>query len=329
MNRQELPQVTVIMAIRNEEDFIERSLGAILAQDYPPEKLEILLADGMSDDDTLKIIDSMPGTERVQLVPNPRIIQSYGLNQLIEMATGEYIVRVDGHTIIAADYVSQCVQTLQATGATNVGGGMDPVGLTPVGDAIAIAGKSRFAVPTVFHVSKKAQYTDTVYLGAWSHRVFEEVGLFNTELPANEDYELNYRIRSMGGKVFFNPEIKSVYYGRQTWSQLARQYYRYGRSKMKMLRKYPRSLRIRQIVAPLFVAGLVSGLISSLLIHQLIWIYVFILCIYLFLGLFFALQATSKVDKSIVTWRVMLAFMIMHVAWGLGFWRELIKPDHF
>lgn len=314
------------MAIRNEEAFIERSLGAILEQDYPPESVEILIADGLSDDNTLNIIDSMPDKERIQIVPNPGITQAYGLNCLIPLAKGDYIVRVDGHTIIAPDYITRCIQTLQTTGADNVGGGMDPVGITPIGQAIALAGKSPFAVPSTFHISNRAQYTDTVYLGAWPRHVFEKLGPYNTALNINEDYELNYRIRSNGGQIFFNPEIKSLYYGRQTRSHLARQYYRYGRVKVKMLRKHPRSLRVRQIIAPLFVAGLVIGPILSLFLPPLIWIYSLVLGIYLLLGLFFAFKATPKINKYTLIRRVMLVYIIMHLAWGLGFWRELIKP---
>src|SRR5690606_9670824 len=127
------PLVTVIMPIRNEVRFIEQSLGAVLAQDYPIERLEILVADGMSDDGTLDIIHALPGAERVRIIPNPGRKQAEGLNIAIPGARGEYIIRVDGHTVIASDYVRECVRAFRETGAANVGGTMDPVGITPTG----------------------------------------------------------------------------------------------------------------------------------------------------------------------------------------------------
>ena len=111
----DLPVVTIVMPIRNEESFIEQSLGAVLKQDYPPDKVEILIADGMSDDRTVAVIQSLPGAERVQIVSNPERIQSHGLNRIIPLAKGKYIIRIDGHTVIAPDYVRKCVENLETT----------------------------------------------------------------------------------------------------------------------------------------------------------------------------------------------------------------------
>ena len=320
------PLVTVILPIRNERAFIERSLGAVLAQDYPADRMEILIADGMSDDDTRAIIAALPGAERVRIIDNPRRIQSAGLNAAIAQATGDILVRVDGHTLIAPDYVRQCVAALQATGADNVGGAMDPVGLTATGVAIAAAGKSPFAVPTAFHVSQQSQFTDTVYLGAWPRRVFERVGGFNEHVGVNEDYELNYRIRASGGTIYFSPAIRSVYYGRQTFPDLARQYYRYGRSKVKTLREHPASLRPRQLVAPLFVAGLVGGLPFSAISDTLRRLWLAGQLAYLAANLVFSFKAAARVEFQ-AAWRLPLVFLTIHLAWGFGFWVGLLASQ--
>ncbi|PJF41480.1 MAG: glycosyltransferase family 2 protein [Chloroflexi bacterium] len=320
------PTVTVIMPVRNEAAFIARSLGAVLEQDYPPEKVEIIVADGMSDDDTLSIIQSLPGVDRVTIIENPERIQSYGLNHALEHARGDYIIRVDGHTIIAPDYIKQCVTTLQQTGAANVGGAMNPVGITAFGKAIAAAGKSPFAVPTTFHHSETACYTDTVYMGAWPRTVFEQIGGFNPQLVTNQDYELNYRIRANGGAIYFNPAIQSQYYSRQTLRSLMRQYYRYGRGKVKTLRLHPASLRPRQVVAPLFVAGLVSGPVLAILWRPFGILWLAGITAYLILSVIFAVRAAQRAADTPPIWRVMLVFFIMHLAWGVGFWRELLKP---
>lgn len=320
------PLVTVILPIRNESAFIERCLGAILTQDYPADQLEILVADGMSDDDTRQIIAAMPGAERVRIIDNPRRIQAAGLNEAIRHAKGDVIVRVDGHTVVAPDYVRQCINALQATDADNVGGAMDPVGLTDTGKAIALAGKSPFAVPTAFHVSATPQFTDTVYMGAWPRHVFDRVGGFSERVGVNEDYELNYRIRASGGKIFFSPQIRSVYYGRQTIPALARQYYRYGKSKVRTLQEHPASLRPRQLVAPLFVAGLMVGLPLGWLSKLLRGLWWAGLICYGIANLYFSFKAAARLTPKIA-WRIPLVFFTIHLAWGIGFWMGLLNRD--
>lgn len=325
MNVMDLPLVTLIMPIRNEEAFIERSLGAVLGQDYPADRLQILVVDGMSTDATLDVIRNMEGVQRVRVLQNPRRIQAAAINVGIEQAAGAVVVRVDGHTVIAPDYVRQCVETLQTTGAQNVGGAMDPVGESPMGQAIALAGKSPFAVPTAFHVSQQAQYTDTVYLGAWPLAVLRDLGGFNPTLVINEDYELNYRIRQAGGRIFFNPAIRSLYYGRQTLQALRLQYFRYGVGKTRVLRLHPASLRPRQMVAPLFVAGLVGGIPLGLLSPVLSMLWLLGILAYLALSVLFSLRAMRGTANWRVAWRLPIVFLTIHLAWGTGFWVGLLR----
>ena len=318
--------VTVIMPIRNEQTFIARSLGAVLDQDYPHDRIEILIADGMSDDGTLEKIQTLPGADRVRIVANPERIQAAGLNKAILQAGGEIIVRVDGHTVIAPDYVRQCVKALTETNAQNVGGPMNPVGITPMGKAIAAAGKSPFAVPTAFHVSQEAQLTDTVYLGAWRQTNLLQLGLFDESCNINEDYELNYRIRKAGGKIYFTPAIQSYYYGRQTLGLLARQYFSYGKAKTRTLRIHPTSVRPRQLVAPLFVAGLCFGGILGLIFPfaKIAWLACVLL--YFSANLFFSRKVASETAWENL-WRLPLVFFTIHVAWGLGFWLGLFSNE--
>jgi len=318
------PFVTVIMPIRNEAQFIAHSLGAVLAQDYPQDKLEVLVADGMSDDGTLEIIRTLPGSERVRIILNPQRNQAEGLNKAIKQASGEIIVRVDGHTIIAPDYVRRCVQNLQNTGAANVGGTMNPVGITPMGKAIAAAGKSPFAVPSAFHVSDKAQFTDTVYLGAWHREVFDRIGMFNGTVVANQDYEFNYRIRKAGGQIYLDPQIKSQYFCRQNLLSLAQQYFRYGVGKVQVLRLHPESIRWRQLAAPAFVAGLVIGAILAP-IHRLIRICWLIgIAVYTLLTLIFTLKTAQRFGLNLIL-RLPLVFPTIHISWGVGFWIGIMR----
>ena len=132
--RDDLPNVTVIMPVRNEADSIRQSLGAVLAQDYPANHLEILVIDGDSDDGTREIVKTlMDNHSTLCLLDNPQQITSAALNVGIRHACGKYIVRVDAHTLIATDYLYQCVVLLESTGVANVGGRMQPVGQNYVG----------------------------------------------------------------------------------------------------------------------------------------------------------------------------------------------------
>lgn len=329
------------MPVRNEAAFIEHSLGAVLRQDYPLDRLEVLIADGDSDDDTLAriaaIVDAHPESDAardcVRIVHNPARLQAAGLNAALREARGEIIIRVDGHTIIADDYVSACVRTLRETGAANVGGAMVPAGLTPTGRAIAAATTSRFAVPAAFHVSRAAQYTDTVYMGAWPRAVLEGVGGFDERLRANEDYDVNVRIRQSGGRIFLSPAIQSVYYARSSLAALARQYFAYGAWKTATLRKHPGSVRPRQLVAPAFVATLALGplLLVMLPATRLAWLA--LVAAYVALSLTFSALAAAAATSTAaarapgtihsryqLVWRLPLVFATIHLAWGAGFW---------
>ncbi len=318
--RTRLPGVTVIMPVRNEEAMIARSLGAVLAQDYPAALVQVLVADGESTDRTREIIATLPGSERVQIVSNPRRRQAAGLNIALAHATGDIVVRVDGHTVVAPDYLRMCVRALREHRAAVVGGGMWPVGTTATGKAIAAATRSRFAVPSIFRVATTGRYTDTVYMGAWPRAVLVRMGGLDEACVVNEDYELNWRIRCAGGRVYFDPAIQSIYYGRQSYRALLRQYFAYGKDKLAVLRRHPRSLRPRQLVAPVFVLALAALPFAlaapSALLHALGFCLLFA---YLACDVSFSALAARRTDARLFA-RIALVFPAIHLAWGAGFW---------
>jgi succinoglycan biosynthesis protein ExoA len=317
------PSVTVILPIRNEEKFIKRCLGAILEQDYPADHVEVLIADGMSEDATRKIISELPGSERVRILDNPQYVQATGLNACLAEAKGDVIIRIDGHTVIASDYITQCIQTLDATGAWNVGGAITNTGITHMGKVIADASTSSFGVPGAFHTGSDGRYTDTVYLGAWPRWVFDKVGIFDPSVNINEDYELNYRVRQAGGKIYFTPTIRCQYYGRQTLKALFRQYNNYGKVKVKTLAKHPHSLRLRQLIAPLFVAVLLGGIPFAIFFPLIRYIWSGVIIAYILANLLASIQLASKRNWSLL-WNLPIVFFTMHFAWGMGFWQSLM-----
>ena len=254
------------MPIRNEAAFIARSLGAVLGQDYPPERMQVLIADGMSDDGTRSVVAEVaaahPGHE-VEVVDNPQRIVPTGFNAALDRARGDVILRVDGHAVIEPDYVRQCVDALAESGADNVGGPIETISEGPVGEAIALAMSSRFGVGNSHFRSGAKDMTawvDTVPFGAWPRRVFARIGQFDPELVRNQDDEFNYRLRSSGGRILLTGRIRSRYYSRSSLRRLFRQYRQYGMWKVRVLQKHPRQMSPRQFVPPALVAGLVGGL---------------------------------------------------------------------
>lgn len=318
------PRVAIIIPVYNEARYIRRVLEATLAQDYPRDCIEVWVIDGGSTDDTREIVGGLQvQDERLRLIRNPNRIQSCALNLGIRAAQGDMIVRVDGHSVIARDYVQRCVDYLRTTGADAVGGVQRVVGETPFGCAVAAAYRSSFGVPSRYRTGKRAGYVDTVYLGAWPRAVFERVGYFDETLAVNEDYELNYRIRHAGGRVYLALDIYVEYYGRQSLTDLWRQYFAYGRWKLVMLRKRPASLRIRQTVAPAFVAVLVLGLLLSP------WTPWARLGLAVAVGSYVLVNGAASVLGAWRSgWGVMIrlpiVFSCMHLAWGCGFWREAL-----
>lgn len=254
----ERPFVSVLVPVRNEAAHVESTVAAILGQDYPADRLEVLFADGRSTDATRSILERAAARDaRLVVVDNPCGIVSTGLNAALRVARGAFVVRVDGHTQIAPDYVRACVEALERTGADNAGGRMTAVGDGAFGRAVAAATSSRFGVGGArFHYSDREEWVDTVYLGAWPRAVFARIGPFDEELVRDQDDEFNYRLRAAGGRILLTPAVKSRYTVRGTPRALFRQYFEYGFWKVRVLQKHTAQMRPRQFAPPLFVLAL-------------------------------------------------------------------------
>lgn len=318
--------ISIILPIRNEKNHIQYCLDAILAQDYPQDQIEILIADGLSDDGTREIVATNQGDHpNIRLINNPGKIVPTGINLALREAKGEVVIRVDGHTLIAPDYVSQCVKILESTGADNVGGKMTALGSTCFGEAIAEATSHPFGIGNAkFHYSDKQEWVDSVYMGAWPRRVFEEIGLFDEELVRNQDDEFNYRLRETGGRILLHPNIKSKYTVRSTPQALWRQYFQYGLWKVRVLQKHPKQMSLRQFVPPAFVLSII---ISLFLAFAIWWGWVAlaaVLGLYLAVNLIFSFAIASKNDWQLLG-LLPIAFAIIHFSYGLGFLVGLYK----
>lgn len=316
-----LPSVAIVMPVLNEEEHLESAIQRLLAQDYQGDMV-IVLAVAPSRDRTEVIADELAQRHpSLKVVANPSGKTPSALNAAIGSSTSEVVVRVDGHALIPSDYIRIGVETLNRSGADNVGGVMAASGLTPMQKAIAAAMTSKFGVGgAAFHVGGAEGEALTVYLGCFRRTALERVGGYDESMVRAQDWEMNHRIRETGGKVWFTPKMVVTYRPRSSLSALARQYFGYGTWRREVARRYRQTISLRYLAAPALVVGLAFGLLlmlfGALTSHPLlVWVGLIPFVGYL-LGVIGA-SVISKAGRSGLLLPVV--FPVMHVSWGLGF----------
>ena len=321
------PFISLLLPIRNEEVYIPACLNSLRAQDYPANRIEILVADGMSTDNTKQIVtDWMQQDRRVRIYDNPQQIVPTGLNLLIPQAKGDILIRVDGHCVLASDYVSKCVRHLLNDGVDGVGGPMHSIGQDLISQATAIAMSSKFGVGDSSFRTETGQtkLADTVPFPAYTREIIEKVGLYDEELVRNQDDEYNYRIRKAGGKILLAEDVHSDYFSRGSFAKLWRQYFQYGFWKVRVFQKHPRQMSPRQFVPPLFVLALLSAAVLAFAVPWGWYALVGLLGVYLFACLAAAFVHV-KGQKTVVVLLLPLAYTIIHTSYGLGFLIGLLR----
>jgi succinoglycan biosynthesis protein ExoA len=305
-------------------------LASIFQQTYPLDKMEVIIADGLSTDHTRQEIQSFIETYpdlNVRVVDNPQRIIPAGLNLAIHASGGEIIVRLDAHSMPAKDYVQKCVSALEAGLGDNVGGlwEIQPGGGGWQARAIASAAAHPLGVGDArYRVGGQAQEVDTVPFGAFERSLIDRVGLFDETLLTNEDYEFNTRIRNSGGVIWFDPDIRSKYVARDSIKSLARQYWRYGFWKLRMLKQFPGAFRWRQL-PPLFVISFPLLAILGIWFWWAGWVLMLEIVIYSTALLFAGIQQAVKRRDIVLFIGVPMAIATMHFSWGTGFIWSMIR----
>ncbi|MFF8192023.1 glycosyltransferase family 2 protein [Streptomyces bobili] len=312
----QLPAVSVIMPVLNEERHLRGAVQAILAQEYAGE-MEVVIAIGPSTDRTDEIAAELVREDsRVHTVPNPTGRTPAALNAAIKASRHPVVVRVDGHGMLSPNYIDTAVRLLEETGAQNVGGIMHAEGENDWEHAVAAAMTSKIGVGNAaFHTGGQAGPAETVYLGVFRREALERQGGYNEEFIRAQDWELNFRIREAGGLIWFSPELKVSYRPRPSVKALAKQYKDYGRWRHVVARYHEGSINLRYLAPPAAVCAIAAGIVVGAALTPLG---------YLIPGGYLAAIALGSLPagKGLplkARLRIPVALATMHMSWGFGF----------
>lgn len=315
------PLVSVVIPARNEEGAIERAIRSVQRQSY--QNLQIIVVDGDSEDRTVDILKGLAAADpRIQILSNPARIIPRSLNLALAAARGCWLVRVDAHAVVPADYVARIVTHFRSGDWGGVGGRKDGVGTGPVGEAIAAAMASRFGVGnSTYHYATEPAEAEHIPFGAYPVALARELGGWDERLRVNQDFEFDFRVRQAGHKLLLDPDLSISWESRQSIGTLYSQYLRYGRGKAKVAGLHPSSVRARHLTAPMLVATLAAALLSARRRPSL----AALLTAPYVAGVGLASIRTAPRVSPQARPFLPLSFVAMHVGWGLGFWRGL--PD--
>jgi glycosyltransferase involved in cell wall biosynthesis len=319
------------MPVRNEATYIAQMVSALLAQEYPAERFELIVADGMSTDGTRDVLAALElAHSRLIVIDNPDRIVSTGLNAALELSCGEIVIRIDGHALPAPDFIRENVALLQQhPEAWIVGGPIRNRATTTFGKAVAIAMSHPFGVGNAFHRYPDYEgYSDSTAFPALRRWVFDRVGTFDTRLVRNQDDEFNYRVTQAGGKIYISPRVRYSYFVRERMGQLFSQYFQYGFWRIPVIEKHRRPTTVRQLAPTLFYA------VCAVLALGGLWWRQPVIAVGLpvsYLAALLAIGCASVRKHGVrVAARVPSAIATMHAGygWGIayGLWARLFRP---
>lgn len=310
--------VSIIMPVYNEEKYISDCIESLFEQTYEREKMEWLIIDGCSTDNTKLIIEKYKKKypNLIYIYDNPNKTAPFAMNIGISNARGKYIIRLDAHAKYNKDYISKCVYYLDNTDADNVGGIAETRGKGFVGESIALMLSSKFGVGnSQFRTNGKSGYVDTVPFGAFRSELFKKVGMFDVRLSRSEDNELNSRIRKNGGKVYLSTDIKFIYYCRDTIRGIAKMARENGKCTILTTKICPGTMRLRHFIPFIFVMSIVSMLILSTISKLFLYLLALELLLYLSLDIIFSIKCTKNIMKILM---LLFLFPTFHISYGIG-----------
>jgi len=317
--------VSIIIPCRNEKEFICKCLDSIIEQDYPNNKIEVLVVDGRSEDGTRQIVNEYSKKHSfIKILENPKKITPCALNIGIKNANGEIVIRLDAHSTYQNDYISKCAKYLYEYNADNVGGvwKIVPRSNTIVGKSIALASSNFFGGGDAYYRTgnfKEPKWVDTVFGGCYKKGIFDKIGYFNENLVRSQDMEFNLRLKKAGYKTLLVPDIIVYYYTRSTLKEVFNHRFKDGIWAVVPF-KYSEivPVSIRSLVPLIFVLSLVITVLLGIFFKLLLWLFLFIITTYFLANCYFS----AKITYSEKNWRyffvLIFTFAILHFSYGLG-----------
>ncbi|WP_298037019.1 glycosyltransferase family 2 protein [uncultured Microbacterium sp.] len=322
------------MPVLNEIDYLEHAVASVLSQEIDGPS-ELILALGPSTDGTTELAERLAAADdRIRLVDNPAAHIPVGLNAAIRASSSPVIVRVDAHSELSPGYARRAIETLERTGAANVGGLMRADGRSPFQSAVARAYNSPVGLGGgAYHGTDREGEAESAYLGVMRRDVLDEVGLFDESIRRGEDWELNLRIRQAGHTVWLDPQLSVTYWPRESWWRLARQFRATGAWRGELVRRYGRSNGIRFFAPPALVLNVAVAVIVAVLqlsgalptTAALIASIVYLpLALYVLLVLAMALRPGGGRTPRERLW-TLAVLPTMHLSWGSGFLTGVLR----
>jgi len=318
-------EVSVVIPCRDEKKFIAKCLNSIIVQDFPKDKLEVLVVDGMSEDETREIINKFKiqnSKFKIQLIDNPKKITPCALNIGIKKSKGEIIIRMDAHATYRKDYISKCLKYLKEYKADNVGGIMKilPAKTTIMAKAIAISFSHPFGAGSSYYKrgSEKTRWVDTVFGGCYKKEVFSKIGPFNEKLIRSQDIEFNLRLKRAGGKILLVPEITSYYYPKSNLKEFFKRNFLEGLWVIYPLRLTKAPLSLRHYIPLVFVTGLIGLASLAIFFSLFFWLFLFIIILYILVDLYFSVKILIKKKDLRYLFLMPIVFAVRHLSYGLG-----------
>lgn len=305
--------ITVICPVYNEEAYVAGLIRFFITAE--PVDKELILIDGGSTDNTVKIIEQFIADKHpVKLLSNPEKYVPFSLNLAIASSSGDPIIRLDAHTKYAPDYFVKVLETFNATGADIVGGPMRIDSHNNFQRATGYCTSTKFGVgDSNFHDDNFRGETESVYLGSWRRSVFNDVGYFDTEMLRNQDDEFHYRAKNKGKRIYLNPDIRCWYYPRSDFKSLTRQYFQYGLFKPLVLKKVRSGLRLRHLIPTMFVMYLLLIIPAVAYINSLALLP---LMMYLIIDVIFSFRYKGSFSEKVLC---LLIYPALHISYGTGF----------
>ncbi|MFK0383813.1 glycosyltransferase family 2 protein [Agrobacterium sp. NPDC090273] len=312
----------IVIPCLNEAKTIEALLHKFTGM-MDGKNFRVVVADGGSTDGTRDIVDAfVKNDERVTLLPNPKRIQSAGINLAVSTfgQDYDYLIRIDAHGDYPDDYCLRLIEDAERTGADSVVVAMDTVGHGLFQKATAMAQNSKLGNGGSKHrEGAKGHWIDHGHHALMRIAAFDAVGGYDETFSHNEDAELDFRLRKSGFRIWMTDKTRMTYYPRSSVLPLFKQYLAYGRGRAKNLLKHRSIPKIRQMiplaVLPVFVFALLSLYHWVALIPLGLWI-----AACLGYGLWMAIGQKNPYGPLAA-----FSAMVMHFAWSTGFWLELLK----